>query len=37
LDEQRSLFRDFEKLPSERAFGAVAESWEPDLDWLRGS
>jgi len=36
LDEQRSLFPNFEKLGRERGLGAVVDSWEADFDWLRG-
>jgi hypothetical protein len=33
---QQELFRWAESLAREAGLGAVVDSWEPDLDWLRG-
>ncbi len=34
--EQRALFRDIERLARAAGHGAVVDSWEPDVAWLRG-
>jgi len=36
LGEQRALFRDVERLAREGGHGAVVDSWEPNVAWLRG-
>jgi hypothetical protein len=36
LVEQQALFRDAESLARRHGFGAVVDSWEPDVAWLRG-
>ena len=36
LGEQRALFRDMERLAREAGHGAVVDSWEPNVAWLRG-
>ena len=36
LAEQQALFRDAESLAREHGLGAVIDSWEPDVSWLRG-
>ena len=35
LDDQRSLFRDAERLARTRGLGDVVDSWEPDVEFLR--
>jgi hypothetical protein len=30
------MFRDVERVARCRGFGEVIDSWEPDVDWLRG-
>jgi hypothetical protein len=34
--DQRELFRDVERLARSGGHGAVVDSWEPNLAWLRG-
>jgi hypothetical protein len=34
--EQRALFHDMERHARARGHGAVVDSWEPNLGWLRG-
>jgi hypothetical protein len=34
--DQRGLFRDMERLARAGGHGAVVESWEPNVGWLRG-
>jgi hypothetical protein len=34
--EQRALFRDMERLARAGGHGAVVDSWEPNVAWLRG-
>jgi hypothetical protein len=36
LDDQRSLFRETERLARELGHGATIDGWEPDVAWLRG-
>jgi hypothetical protein len=36
LDDQRSLFRETERLARELGHGATIDCWEPDVAWLRG-
>jgi hypothetical protein len=36
LDDQRSLFRETERLARELGYGATIDGWEPDVAWLRG-
>lgn len=36
LGEQRALFRDVEHHARAGGHGAVVDSWEPNVDWLRG-
>ena len=35
VGEQRALFRDAEAIAREHGLGAVIDSWEPDVAWLR--
>ena len=34
--EQRALFRDMERHARAGGHGAAVDSWEPNVDWLRG-
>jgi hypothetical protein len=34
--EQRAMFRDLERHARARGHGAVVDSWEPNVGWLRG-
>lgn len=36
LADQQALFRDVERAARAAGFGAVIDSWEPDVPWLRG-
>jgi hypothetical protein len=36
LEDQRSLFRETERLARELGHGATIDGWEPDVGWLRG-
>jgi hypothetical protein len=37
LGEQRAMFRDVERRAREVGHGAVVDSWEPNVAWLRGA
>jgi Nucleotidyltransferase domain len=36
LEEQQALFRDAEALARSHGLGSVIDSWDPDVEWLRG-
>ena len=36
IGEQQALFREAERIARDAGLGAVVDSWEPDVAWLRG-